>query len=134
MVAGDNSRDADLLRAEITWKSAKWKEASEVFTRLVGDGDGATLDEKRAQLVLSLAVSLTLAGDSTRLGQVRQRFATAMDRTQFREAFRLITNPSEGALNDYSKLSARFQEIDRFQAFMASYRDKLKTTMLSSIN
>ena len=31
-------------------------------------------------------------------------------------------------------LSARFQEIDRFQAFMASYRDKLKTTLLSAIN
>ena len=94
----------------------------------------AAVDERRGQLVLNLAVSLALAGDSTRLGQVRQRFAPAMDRTQFREAFRLITNPSEGALNDYSKLSARFQEIDRFQAFMTSYRDKLKTTLLSAIN
>ncbi len=134
LIAGDGTRDADLLRAEITWKNAKWKEASDVFTRLVGDDDAAAIDDRRGQLVLNLAVSLALAGDSTRLGQVRARYATAMDRTQFREAFRLITNPSEGALNDYSKLSARFQEIDRFQAFMTSYRDKLKTTLLSAIN
>lgn len=134
LIASDMSRDADLLRAEITWKTAKWKEASEVFGRLVGDGDAGTVDERRGQLVLNWAVSLALAGDATQLGQVRQRFAPSMDRTQFREAFRLITNPSEGALNDYSKLSARFQEIDRFQAFMTSYRDKLKTTLLSAIN
>ncbi len=134
LISGDMSRDADLLRAEITWKTAKWKEASEVFGRLVGDGDAGTVDERRGQLVLNWAVSLALAGDATQLGQVRQRFAPSMDRTQFREAFRLITNPSEGALNDYSKLSARFQEIDRFQAFMTSYRDKLKTTLLSAIN
>lgn len=134
LIASDTTRDADLLRAEITWKTAKWKEATDVFRRLVGEGDAATVDERRGQLVLNWAVSLALAGDSTQLGQVRQRFAPAMDRTQFREAFRLITNPSEGALNDYSKLSARFQEIDRFQAFMTSYRDKLKTTLLSAIN
>jgi len=134
LISNDMTRDADLLRAEITWKTAKWKEASDVFGRLVGDGDATAVDERRGQLVLNLAVSLALAGDSTRLGQIRQRFAPAMDRTQFREAFRLITNPSEGALNDYSKLSARFQEIDRFQAFMTSYRDKLKTTLLSAIN
>ncbi|MBL8690608.1 MAG: tetratricopeptide repeat protein [Rhodospirillaceae bacterium] len=134
LISNDMTRDADLLRAEITWKTARWREASDVFGRLVGDGDAAAVDERRGQLVLNLAVSLALAGDSTRLGQVRQRFAPAMDRTQFREAFRLITNPSEGALNDYSKLSARFQEIDRFQAFMTSYRDKLKTTLLSAIN
>jgi len=134
VIASDGSRDADLLRAEITWKAAKWKEASDVFARLIGDADAAAVDERLGQLVLNYAVSLALAGDSTRLGQVRQRFALAMDRTQFREAFRLITNPSEGALNDYSKLSARFQEIDRFQAFMTSYREKLKTTLLSAIN
>ena len=134
LIASDPSRDADLLRAEITWKTAKWKEAADVFGRLAGEADAATVDERRAQLVLNYAVSLALAGDSTRLGQVRARFGSAMDRTQFREAFRLITNPSEGALNDYSKLSARYQEIDRFQSFMASYRDKLKTTLLSAIN
>lgn len=134
LISNDMTRDADLLRAEITWKTARWREATDVFSRLVGDGDAAAVDERRGQLVLNLAVSLALAGDSTRLGQVRQRFGAAMDRTQFREAFRLITNPSEGALNDYSKLSARFQEIDRFQAFMTSYRDKLKTTLLSAIN
>ena len=134
LIASDSSRDADLLRAEITWKTAKWKEASDVFGRLAGEADAGAVDEKRAQLILNLAVSLALAGDATRLGQVRQRFASAMDRNQFREAFRLITNPSEGALNDYSKLSARFQEIDRFQSFMTSYREKLKTTLLSAIN
>ena len=134
LIASDTSRDADLLRAEITWKTAKWKEAADVFGRLAGEADATAVDERRGQLVLNLAVSLALAGDATRLGQVRARFASAMDRTQFREAFRLITNPSEGALNDYSKLSARFQEIDRFQSFMTSYRDKLKTTLLSAIN
>lgn len=134
LIASDPSRDADLLRAEITWKTAKWKEASDVFGRLAGENDPGPIDDKRAQLILSFAVSLALAGDSTRLGQMRARFATDMDRTQFREAFRLITNPSEGALNDYSKLSARYQEIDRFESFMTSYRDKLKTTLLSAIN
>jgi tetratricopeptide (TPR) repeat protein len=137
LIATDMSRDADLLRADITWKTARWKEAVEVFQRLVGPAEATAdrgVDERRAQLVLNLAVSMTLAGESARLQEVRTRFSQAMDRTQFREAFRLITNPSEGALNDYSTLAARFQEFDRFQAFMASYKDKLKSGLLSAIN
>ena len=41
LISNDMTRDADLLRAEITWKTARWREASDVFGRLVGDGDAA---------------------------------------------------------------------------------------------
>ena len=57
-----------------------------------------------------------------------------MDNTAYREAFRLITNKTEGDLTDFRRLTERFKEIGRFQAFLSSYRDRLKELPLSKTN
>jgi hypothetical protein len=136
LLRSDASREADLLRADITFRSQKWKEAAEVYQRLVSTVDPAAtrLDGPDANLVLNWAIALSLANDTATLAQVRQRFANAMDRGPLREAFGLITNPSEGALSDFTLLTRRFQELDRAQAFLSSYRERLKNEQLSAIN
>ena len=68
------------------------------------------------------------------LNRLRQIYTQQMDGTSYREAFRLITNRSEGELNDFRTLTSRFEEIGRFQAFLTSYRDKLKDRPLSAVN
>ena len=136
LLSGDQSRDADLLRADIFWRTQRWAQAGEVFERLVGRSgqDGRRIDELSATLILNWAVSLSLSNNIEQLSRVRQIFTQQMDNTPFREAFRLITNKTEGELDDFRTLADRFGEIGRFQAFLSSYRDRLKDKPLSATN
>jgi tetratricopeptide (TPR) repeat protein len=136
LLQGDNTREADLLRADITWKTRRWPEAAQVYGKLLADLEPRSIrpNDGSANMVLNWAISLAMSNNNDQLAQVRQRYGQAMESTPFREAFRMITNPSEGALSDFTKVTQRFQEIDRFQAFMASYRDRLKNQALSAIN
>lgn len=136
LLSGDQSRDADLLRADIYWRTQRWSSASEVFQRLVGRSgqDGRRIDERAATLILNWAVSLSLSNNLDQLSRVRQVYTQQMDNTPFREAFRLITNKTEGELDDFRTLADRFGEIGRFQAFLSSYRDRLKDKPLSATN
>jgi len=132
----DNTKEGDQLRAEILWRSQRWAQASRVFERLVGPEDPGTgpLEDARSRLVLNLAVSLSLSNDVPRLTALRQRYATAMDKGPFRDAFRLITQRVGGEISDFSTLVARFRDLDQLQSFMTKYREKLNTTQLSAIN
>lgn len=136
LLARDQSRDADLLRADIFWRTQRWAQAAEVFQRLVGRSgqDGRRIDDRAATLILNWAVSLSLSNNLEQLSRVRQIFTQQMDNTPFREAFRLITNKTEGDLDDFRTLADRFGEIGRFQAFLTSYRDRLKDKPLSATN
>ncbi|MBO6559969.1 MAG: hypothetical protein JJ959_05505 [Nisaea sp.] len=136
LLSGDDSRDADLLRADIFWRTQRWAQAAEVFERLVGRSgrDGRRIDEQAANLILNWAVSLSLSNNLDQLSRIRQVYTQQMDNTPFREAFRLITNKTEGELDDFRTLADRFGEIGRFQAFLSSYRDRLKDKPLSATN
>jgi tetratricopeptide (TPR) repeat protein len=132
----DDSRSADLLRADIYWRSQEWVEAAKVFRRLVGDAglDGRRLEVETAGFILNWAVSMSLSDNTVGLSRLRQIYASKMDATPYREAFRLITNETDGELGDFMNLSERFEEIGRFQAFLSGYRERLKTDGLSATN
>ena len=136
LLVSDTTRDAGLLRADIYWRTQDWPNAAKVFERLIGQTgqDGRRIDDRAATLVLNWAVTLSMTDDFDQLNKVRQLYTQQMDGTPFREAFRLITNRTEGELNDFRTLTARFEEIGRFQAFLTSYRDKLKDQPLSAVN
>ena len=132
----DESADADLLRADVYWRTQEWEKASKVFERLIGRAgqDGRRINDQVASLVLNWSVTLAMSDQISQLNKVRQIFMAQMDNSRYREAFRLITNKTEGDLSDFSTLTNRFQEIGRFQAFLSSYREKLKTKPLSAFN
>ncbi|MDA9975359.1 hypothetical protein N9F34_00770 [Alphaproteobacteria bacterium] len=132
----DSTRDAGLLRADIYWRTQDWTQAAKVFEGLIGQSgrDGRRIDDQTATLILNWAVTLSMTDDFNRLNRVRQFYSQHMDGTSYREAFRLITNRTEGELNDFRTLTSRFEEIGRFQAFLTSYRDKLKDQPLSAVN
>jgi len=136
LLEGDNSREADLLLSDIYWRTQNWVEAAKVFRRLVGNAglDGSRIKPDVAQFILNWAVSLSLSDNAEGLNRLRQLYATQMDNTPYREAFRLITNSTSSQPGDFMKLTERFEEIGRFQAFLSSYREKLKEGSLSATN
>ena len=136
LLEGDNSHEADLLLSDIHWRTQNWVEAAKVFRRLVGNAglDGSRIKPDAAQFILNWAVSLSLSDNAEGLNRLRQLYATQMDNSSYREAFRLITNSTTSQPDDFMRLSERFEEIGQFQAFLSSYRDKLKEGALSATN
>ena len=136
LMADDNGREANLLRADIYWRTQEWIEAAKVFRTLVGESgrDGRRLTQEQATFIVNWAVALALSDNAQGLNRIRQIYGTQMDNTPFREAFRLITNNTDSGPDEFLRLTERFEEIGRFQAFLSSYRDKLKQGPLSATN
>lgn len=136
LLEGDSTRESDLLRADIYWKIQNWVEAAKTFRQLVGNSgrDGSRLKPDVAGFIVNWAVALALSDNADGLNRLRQIYSNQMDATRYREAFRLITNNTDSAPDEFMRLSERFEEIGQFQAFLSSYRDKLKQTPLSATN
>lgn len=131
----DESRDANLLRAEIYTEMKDWQRAAIVFSRLVGNVDRrGEISEEVAQYALNWAIALALASDEQKLRDLRSRLGESMNRTRLAEAFQLITAAASDGLIDYRTIENQVKDVEQFQDFMSNYRDRLKGGGLSAIN
>ncbi|GAB6054235.1 hypothetical protein JCM17960_30550 [Magnetospira thiophila] len=138
LLVDDKSMDASLLRAGIHWEQHRWssvaKSLQEVLVAQGIKGRPQSLPEGIARTVLNLAVSLNLGGNERALERLRENYSEAMDATPLRDAFSLITSPDPEGLVDYRTIADKVSEGQKFQAFMASYKERLKQGGLSQIN
>ena len=137
-LAEDTSRDADRLRADIAWRTQNWRDAAQVFARLARPaGPDGKYDEETMRLVINWAAALTLSGDSSALAALRQKYGAAMNAGPYGDVFRIVAGDNSGVPSGESDprlVASRVAQISELQSFMASYRQKLTTTKLSSIN
>ena len=56
-----------------------------------------------------------------------------MEKTDLKEAFRMITTPETLGLMDPDDVVARVKDVENFQSFMAAYRERLKKQTLSEL-
>ncbi len=135
LLARDDSRNAELLRAEIFWDAQDWGHASQSFGRLLrssGAKPGEALDSRQAATVLNYAVSLTLSGGEKAAERLRRDYGIAMAESKLADAFTLVTSPSAPGLLDPGQVAGKVEEAE---SFVTAYRDKLKEGRpLSSIN
>lgn len=124
LLEGDNSQDADRLRAEIGWRTQDWPLAAYAFARLVPEASKTLTDTDR-QTVLRLAIAQALKNDSAALKDLRKLYGAGMAQSAFKESFDLVTAPGEGPAVDLRAITRQVAEVDQFRAFMTSYRDKL---------
>ncbi len=136
ILADDQSTDADLLRTELFWKSRNWSKASQALRRLIRGTQakpGGKLDRKQAAHILNYAVALTLSGNERALSRLRGDFAGSMEKTDLKDAFKMITTPETLGLIDPGDVVAQVKDVENFQSFMAAYRDRLKKQTLSEL-
>lgn len=138
VLAKDNSRDAYRLRADIYWHQRDWKNAVKIFALLAGRPPAkGPLDAQTAQVVLSWAAALTMAGDREGLAKLREDFGPAMAGTKSAAAFKVVagddsTVATAGANPD--QIASRIAQIGALQNFMAAYKRRVATDKLSAIN
>ena len=135
VLAGDNSAEGALLRAEIHWRSQSWADAATDFESLVPRPErGATLDAASAKLVLSWATALVLAADERGLAALRRNYAPAMAGTDYKEGFALLTSALDRDVPDMPAIAGKIKEAEAFQSFMSNYRKRMQSAGLSAIN
>ncbi|MEM9684621.1 MAG: hypothetical protein AAF942_15215, partial [Pseudomonadota bacterium] len=126
LLAGDISREADLLRANIYWKTKDYAESAKVLQRLAGDPitDGA-YPEDQARYILSWAVALRLKRDEAGVKMLRELYGPGMSNGKLADAFAYISSPSPASAKNIEDMSRRIAETDQFEAFLQNYRERL---------
>lgn len=79
-------------------------------------------------------MALTLAHDRAALKRVRERYAEAMKGGADRDAFDLISSVVDRKKLSFQELPAAVAQVASFEAFMASYRERVHNQSLSAIN
>jgi hypothetical protein len=128
LLAGDISRNADLLRADIHWRTENWGQAANVLQRLSGEPPeaGDAYNQAQAQIVLNWAVALQLSRDGDGLALLRDLYGAAMAESPLANVFEFISSADdEGKSLDIETITSRFAASDVFEAFMDDYRTRL---------
>ncbi len=138
LLEADASLDAELIRADIHWRTRDWPAAAQALNRvarLTGALPGHSLDEAQARYLLNRAVALTLGGDGRALKRLSERYGQAMNATSYRDAFRLIADAGPKSLTDLNRaVTSRVEDAENFQTFLAAYQDRVRKGGLSAIN
>ena len=81
-----------------------------------------------APLILNRAVALSLASDRRGLKALANDYSEAMAATDQAKAFDMLTSPDNGLIES---VTAEMTSIDRIDAFVTDYREKLKAQSVS---
>ncbi len=136
LIAGDISRTADLLRAEIHWREERWADAASALESLLGERwtDETPLSQLESQQIVQLAVAEYLSEDSAALAQVRQDYDQLMQKSEYAGMFKVITHRVDPSTTKFRDLAPAIASISSFEAFMENYRKKLKSGGVSALN
>jgi len=127
LLKGDKSIEADKLRTEIFWKQKEWPLVSQAFRNLLrasGAKPKEPLDDRQGQYVLNLAIALTLSGNERSLNRLRVDFGQSMEKSPYRDAFRLIASPQTKGLIDYKTIADKLDDIENFRSFLTAYQNR----------
>jgi len=84
--------------------------------------------ERVAPLLLNRAVALSLASDRRGLKALANEYGARMEGTDQAKAFAMLTAPDNGLVES---VSAELASVDRIDAFVTDYRERLKKASLS---
>ena len=136
LLATDTSDPAKLLRAGIYWRGQRWASAAETTENVLGQRwrSEDNLNTVEQSQVVQLAVSYYMAGDGEALKSLNRRYGDKMAKGPHAETFRVLTHKVDQSQTKFRELAGQIARVADLEAFMASYRDKLKAGGLSALN
>ncbi|MCZ6771920.1 MAG: hypothetical protein O7G83_08030 [Proteobacteria bacterium] len=134
-LVGDDSSDAELLRADVYWRTGKWVKVAEATERLL---ELTTLKRPLSSFasrhLLRLAVALALSDDQLGLKRINRLYTAVMRGDTNQQAFDVITADTGSREASFRELPNAVARIASFEAFMSTYRERVKNGSLSAIN
>jgi tetratricopeptide (TPR) repeat protein len=132
-LSGDDSKDADRLRADIYWRTHDWGAVATLLTKnLKPPASEGTVDTETAGAVINIATAMVLGNDRTGLDQLRQTYAAALDKTPFKDDFHILAGNAAGGA--FHTVADKVAQVGDLQSFMTAYRQRLAQDRLSAIN
>ncbi len=133
LLAGDESLEAEQLRADIHWRNRQWQQAVESFSKLIPLlPPRGEIAEAESQLVVNLAVALLLADEPVELADLNRRYGAAMAKGPHADTFRLLVG--QGERFTVTSIADELSKVTQAQDFMANYRARLRDANLSEMN
>ncbi len=133
MLEGDESLDAETLRADIHWRLRRWPAAVDSLSKLIPllpPRRAMTLQE--SQMVVNLAVALMLSNQTVELEDLDRRYGAAMAQGPHSDTFDLLVG--DGEKSAISSIADELSKVAKAQDFMANYRERLRDGALSKVN
>jgi len=134
LIAGDESADADRLRVDTYWKTQNWTAVVPVLKRGLKPPAAGKVDDDTARTVLKIATAMVLGKDRAGLAALQKQYGAAMDQSPLKDDFRVVAGNSSTTSGDFKSLADRVAQISDLQGFMTTYRQRLATKQLSTIN
>lgn len=135
LLLNDNSEQAKELRAQIFWEQKRWPEVVAALEQMVEPPLGnLAIEPKLARRLVDLATAMILAHDERGLARLRRTFGAKMAKTEFREAFALLTAEPERGIIDPASVADKIKQVQNFQGFMSDWTKRMQSQGLSSIN
>jgi hypothetical protein len=132
-LVGDDSLDAEQLRADIHWRRRNWPDVVDSLSNLIPLlPPRRPMQEEESKLVVNLAVALLLADEKVELEDLNRRYGAAMAKGPQAETFRLLVGDGESFA--LSSVADELRKVGVAQDFMASYRARLDRSSLSELN
>lgn len=130
LVAAEEGPEIERLRADILWQGRRWREAGEVFEKIVGDAwQGAVpLDERQRADVMRAAIAYGIADDTLSVERLRAKFAPKMADSFDNRAFAVVTAPSGARAAEYRELAKSIASADTLSEFLNEYRKRYPDT------
>lgn len=128
------ARDRRYLRADIFWAQEDWIGAAVMLGRLAPAAPPADrpLSEAEQEILVNLAVALTLAGDHAKLRDLGKTFADPMASGPRKHVFALLTGDRES--NTVKSIAEELAVVGRVRDFMSSYRERFQQAGLDQPN
>ncbi len=133
LLAGDESLDAEHLRADIHWRQRQWPSAVASLSKLIPLlPPRRPMEEEESQLVVNLAVALMLSDRAVELEDLNRRYGAAMAKGPHADTFKLLVGDGEKVT--VSSIADELSKVSEAQDFMANYRERLRAGNLSQLN
>lgn len=129
ILGADNSRDANDLRGEITWKQKDWAASGPLFEKSLGDRwkTATPLSSDEEGRLLRAGVAYSLAGDEAALARLEQRYQGFFEKANNPEALRIaLSGVPSGRLSvaDFGRVSA---DNEAFAGWVDRMKGRFKT-------
>ncbi|MCP4393797.1 MAG: hypothetical protein GY804_05960 [Alphaproteobacteria bacterium] len=124
LLADDFSIESRLLTTEILWNAKRWADASTVLRSFIKKPlTGETISDSQAKMILYWATALKLSGKEKILMRVRYNFLKHMKKTEFHDAFNLITGSTKEGILDPRRIAEEIEQVEHFYNFISNFAE-----------
>ena len=127
----DDSRDAQRLRFEIRWRWRDWMGAAAVIEAMLPEElpVEVTPEAEQAELITALAVAYSLADDLGGLADLKWRFGPAMENSDQRETFEMLTGDLDRGM--VTSIADELRGVAQIDSFLARYSERWQEASLA---